>query len=134
MSLSTQLPQVQNLCATYFCSGNTLRSRGVSDVVLSGMLDVPAPPARRLGDWQREASLRLGLEPGHVEELPLARTRARWSNYQHCVQVVSNWMCTLGLPELLASCDVALMACRGARGTTMTQSAIAARPLQSVPE
>lgn len=113
MSLSPQLPRVRNLLASYFWSGDTLRSRSVSDVVLSCTLDVPAPPARLVADWQRETSLRLGLEPGDVEALPLAR--ARWPDYRHCVQAVSNWTCTLGLPELLASCDVALMACRGAK-------------------
>jgi hypothetical protein len=115
MSLSSQLPRVQNLRATYFCSSDTLRSRSVSDVALSGTLDVPAPPARLLADWQRETTLRLSLEPGDVEELPLVRARAHWPDYRHCVQAVSTWMCTLGLPELLASCDVALMACRGAK-------------------
>jgi hypothetical protein len=87
----------------------------VSDVVLFGTLDVPAPPARLVADWQRETSLHLGLEPGDVDELPLVRARARWPDYRHCVQAVSTWMCTLGLPERLASCDVALMACRSAK-------------------
>lgn len=59
--------------------------------------------------------MRLGLEPGDVEALPLARARARWPEYRLCVQALSDWMRTLGLPELLASCDVALMACRGAK-------------------
>ena len=115
MSLSPQLPRVRNPLTSYFRSGDTLRSRSVSDVVFSGTLDVPAPPVRLLADWQRETSLRLGLEPGDVEELPLARARARWPDYRHCVQAVSTWMCTLGLPDLLASSDVALMACRGAK-------------------
>jgi hypothetical protein len=59
--------------------------------------------------------LRLGLEPGDVEALPLARARARWPDYKQCVQAVSDWTRTLGLHEVLASCDVALMACRGAK-------------------
>ncbi|NQW93458.1 MAG: hypothetical protein HQ446_05420, partial [Polaromonas sp.] len=108
MILCPSMPLVHNLRATYFGSGNTLRSRNVSDVVLPGMLDVPAPPARLVADWQRETSLRLGLAPGDIEELPLARARARWPDYRLCVQAVSNWMCTQGLPELLESCDVAL--------------------------
>ena len=115
MSFSPQLPSVRNPLTSYFRSGDTLRSRSVSDVVLSCTLDLPAPPARLVADWQRETSLRLGLEPGNVEELPLARARARWQDYRHCVQALSNWTSTLGLPELLASCDVALMACRGAK-------------------
>jgi hypothetical protein len=88
----------------------------VSDAVLSGTLDVPRPPARLTADWERETSLRLGLEPGDVEPLPLARARARWPDYRHCVDAISDWMRTLGLPpEMLASCDAALMACRGAK-------------------
>ena len=34
-----------------------MRSRSVSDVVLSGRVDVPAPPARLVADWEREISL-----------------------------------------------------------------------------
>ena len=83
--------------------------------MLSGTVDVPAPPARLLADWERETSLRLGLEPGDVEALPLARARARWPDYRHCVQAMSDWTRTLGLHDVLASCDVALMACRGAK-------------------
>ena len=93
-----------------------MRSRSVSDVVLTGTLDIPAPPARLVADWQRETSLRLGLAAGDVEPLPLARARARWPALRHSVQAVSGWMSTLGLDEpLLASSDIALMACRGAR-------------------
>jgi hypothetical protein len=57
----------------------------------------------------------LGLEPGDVEALPLARARARWPDYEHSVQAVSDWTRRLGLPGVLASSDVALMACRGAK-------------------
>lgn len=92
-----------------------MRSRSVSDVVLTGTVHIPAPPARLVADWQRDVSLRLGLEPGDVEELPLARARARWPDYKHCVQAVSDWTRALGLQDLLARSDVALMACRGAR-------------------
>lgn len=59
--------------------------------------------------------MRLGLEPGDVEALPLARARARWPDYRHCVQAVTDWTRMLGLHEVLASSDVALMACRGAK-------------------
>lgn len=92
-----------------------MRSRSVSDVVLSGAVEVPAPPARLVADWEREISLHLELEPGDVEALPLARARARWPDYKRCVQAVSDWTQTLGLHEALASAEVALMACRGAR-------------------
>ncbi|OGB30236.1 MAG: hypothetical protein A3F78_20750 [Burkholderiales bacterium RIFCSPLOWO2_12_FULL_61_40] len=100
---------------SYYWSGEVIRSRSVSDVVLSGTVDVPAPPARLLADWQREVSLRLGLEAGDVEPLPLARARMRWPDYARCVQAVSDWTRGLGLQEVLASSEVALMACRGAR-------------------
>lgn len=107
--------RVRDRLASYFWSGDVICSRSVSDVVLSGAVDVPALPARLTADWERETSLRLGLEPGDVEALPLARARARWPDYRHCVASVSDWTRTLGLPEVLASCDVALMACRGAK-------------------
>ena len=60
-------------------------------------------------------ALHLGLEPGDVEALSLARARMRWPDYRHCVQAASDWLCTVGLHEILAASEVALMACRGAR-------------------
>lgn len=113
MSRSPQPHHVPDLPTSYFWSGDAIRSRSVSDIVLSGTVDVPAPPARLLADWSRETSLRLALEPGDVEQLPLARARVRWPDYGRCVQAVSDWTRTLGLHEVLASSDVALMACRG---------------------
>lgn len=101
--------------ASYYWSGETIRSRSVSDVVLTGTLEVPAPPARLVADWNREIAQHLDLEPGEVEPLPLARTRLRWPEYRLCVQAVADWTRLLGLQEVLASSDVALMACRGAR-------------------
>ena len=60
--------------------------------------------------------MHLALEPGDVMPLPLARARARWPQYRQCVQALSDWTRSCALPpELLAACDVALMACRGAR-------------------
>jgi hypothetical protein len=103
------------MLTSYFRSGDTIRSRRVSDLVLSGTLDVPAPPTRLLADWVREIASQLVLEAGDVEPMPLARARARWPDYSRCVQAVSDWTCALGLPDVLASSDVALMACRGAR-------------------
>ncbi len=91
-----------------------MRSRSVSDVVLTGTLDVPAPPARLALDWDREIVERLGLEPGDVEQLPLARARMRWPDYRLCVMAVSDWTRSLGLGDVLACSEVALMACRGA--------------------
>lgn len=114
--MSTPFPphHVPDRLLCYYWSGEAIRSRSVSDVVLSGAVDVPAPPVRLMADWSRETSLRLGLEPGDVEALPLARARVRWPDYRHCVQAVSVWTRTLGLGEVLAVADVALMACRGA--------------------
>jgi len=106
---------MRDLLTSYFYSGDAIRSRSVSNVVLSGTVDVPVPPARLTADWEREISSRLALEPGDVEPLPLARARARWPDYARCVQAVADWTRTLGLPDVLASSDVALMACRGAR-------------------
>ncbi|MDI1274346.1 hypothetical protein [Polaromonas sp.] len=115
MSVPLQLNRARDGLASYFRSANVMRSRSVSDVVLSGTVDVPAPPASLVADWEREILLHLELEPGDVEALPLVRARARWPDYRRCVQAVSDWMHTLGLDEELAACDLALMACRGAR-------------------
>lgn len=115
MTRPPQPHRVPDRLTSYFWRGDVIRSRSVSDVVLSGTVDVPAPPARLLADWNRETSLRLGLEPGDVEQLPLARARVRWPDYSHCVRAVADWTRTLGLPEVLAASDVALMACRGTK-------------------
>ncbi|SDO65916.1 hypothetical protein SAMN05216303_10229 [Rhodoferax sp. OV413] len=105
----------RDLLTSYFWSGDALRSRSVGGVVLSGRVDVPAPPARLVADWDKDIAERLGLEPGDVEALPLPRARTRWPDYKLCVQAVADWTRGLGLQEVLASSDVALMACRGAR-------------------
>ncbi len=115
MSHPPQPDPTQELLTSYFWSGDVLRSRSVGGVVLSGTVDIPAPPARLVADWERETALRLGLEPGDVEALSLPRARMRWPDYKHCVQAVSDWMRTRDLHDVLASSDVALMACRGAR-------------------
>ena len=82
---------------------------------MHGRLDLPEPPARLVADWGREVSLRLALEPGDVEALSLPRARTRWPDYRQCVQAASAWTRALGLQDLLAHSDTALMACRGAR-------------------
>ena len=93
-----------------------MRSRSVSPVVHTATLNVPAPPARLLADWERETTVHLGLAPGDVEPLPLARARARWPDLRHCMQAATDWAATLSLPDgLLADSDIALMTCRGAR-------------------
>lgn len=106
---------MRDMLTSYYWSDDAIRSRSVSDIVLSGTVDVPVPPARLLADWDREISSHLLLEPGDVEPMPLPRARARWPDYTRCVQAVSDWTRALGLPEVLAASDVALMACRGAR-------------------
>ena len=121
MALSTCLGKNKkvhsSLIASYFWSGDAVRSRSVSDVVLSSTVNIPAPSARLKADWEREISQRLDLEPGDVEELSLARARAqaRWPDYKHCFQAALDWTRTLGLQDVLASSDVALMSCRGAK-------------------
>jgi hypothetical protein len=116
MSHPPQSHRARDLLTSYFWSGDAIRSRSVSDGLLSGTVEVLAPPARLIADWERDIASRLVLEPGDVEPLPLARARARWPDYKHCVQAMSDWTRTLGLPpEVLAASDVALMACRGAR-------------------
>lgn len=79
----------------------------------TGVVNIPAPPPRLAADWERDISER--LDSGDVDVLPLARARMRWLDYRHCVQAVAAWTRTLGLRDVLASGDVALMACRGAR-------------------
>lgn len=106
---------MRDILTSYFWSGESIRSRRVSDVVLSSTLDVPTPSARVIADWQRETSSNVVLEPGDVEVMPLARTQVRWPEYKHCVQAMSDWTSALGLPAVLAASDIALMACRGAR-------------------
>ncbi|MBV8158947.1 MAG: hypothetical protein JO278_14910 [Dyella sp.] len=105
----------QQLLTSYFWSGDVIRSRRVSDIVLSGVVDIPEPPARLRADWAREISSHMTLEPGDVEVMPLARARTRWPDYSRCVQAASDWTRSLGLPGALASADIALMVCRGAR-------------------
>jgi hypothetical protein len=112
---SAQTQPLPDPPVSYFWSSDAIRSRSVSNVLLTSRVEVPAPNARLVADWQREVSLRLTLEPGDVEVLPLARARTRWPDYRQCVQAVADWTRALGLPEVLAASDVALMACRGAR-------------------
>lgn len=100
---------------SYFWSGDTLRSRSVGEVVLTGTVDIPEVSTRLMADWQRDIGTRMNLEPGDVEAMPLARARTRWPDYRFCVQALSKWMDLSGLQQVLASSDVALMACRGAR-------------------
>jgi|UPI000406ABC5 hypothetical protein len=115
MNRSSQPNRTPDTLTSYFWSGDTIRSRRVSDIVRTGTVDVPVLPPRLLADWDREIASRVVLEPGDVEVMPLARARMRWPDYTRCVQSMSNWTGALGLPGVLAASDVALMACRGAR-------------------
>jgi hypothetical protein len=103
------------MLTSLFRSGDAIRSRRISDIVLTDTLDVPAPPPNLLADWERETSSHLMLEPGDVDVMPLARTQFRWPDYKRCVQSMSDWMRALGLPGVLDAGHIALMACRGAR-------------------
>lgn len=106
-------------CATAYywsdANGGLMRSRSISPRVLSGHVDIPAPPPRVVCDWERDITDRLGLEPGDVEPLSLPRARMRWPNYGDCVQAATDWSRHLGLQDVLSRADLALMACRGAR-------------------
>jgi len=115
MTTESQHAHAQGLLTACFSSGDAMRTRSVSGIVHTGVVDVPMPPARLVLDWERDIASQLQLEPGDVEPLPLARARARWPDYQRCVQAASDWALTLGLSEVLAESDIALMACRGAR-------------------
>lgn len=99
----------------FYRSGDAMRSRSVGPVVLSGHVAVPAPSARLVADWQRDTADRLDLAPGDVEPLSLARARMRWPDYLQCVQAISDWLRGFDLHQMLATSDVALMACRGAK-------------------
>lgn len=92
-----------------------LFSRSVSKRLLLSSLAIPASPARVVADWEREIAEQLKLAPGDVECLPWARTQARWPDLRQCVQTVAEWTQALGMGEVLADAEVALMACRGAR-------------------
>lgn len=108
-------PMQDRLTSLFFSRDDALRSRSVSARLLAANLDVPAPPARLTADWDREIRTRLALEPGDVEQMPLSRTRARWPEFGLCVQAMRDWTRALGLGDVLAASDMALMACRGAR-------------------
>lgn len=110
----TRLTCVPERLISYFWSGDAIRSRSVSDVILHSRLDLPVPPVRLTADCEREIA-RLGLEIGEVEALSLARARTRWPEYRRNVQAVSEWARVSALSEVLVSSDVALMACRGAK-------------------
>ena len=110
MPCEDPLPEL--LLARYW-SGDALRTRSVSRTVHAGRVDVAAPPARLWADWERDVAAT--MEAGDVDTLPLARARMRWPDYPQAVQAAADWTRALGLENLLASCDVALMACRGAR-------------------
>lgn len=103
------------LTSFFYSRDEAMRSRSVGGRLLAGNVDVPTPPPRLLADWDRQIRTRLALEPGDVEQMPLSRTRARWPEFGLCVQAMRDWTHALGLGEVLAGSDMALMACRGAR-------------------
>lgn len=107
-------PPHENLRVVY-PHGSSHRSRSVGTRVLTDLVDLPAPPLKVVADWQRDIEEQLGLEPGDVETLPLARTRMRWPDLKHCMAATAQWAQSQGLEEALAQSDPTLMACRGAR-------------------
>lgn len=96
----------------FFRSGERIRSRTISPVVLHGVLDIPEPPARLSADWDKAVD-ELHLEVGDIDTLPLARTILRWPDYARCAEAVTGWMQTQDLPDMLDPNDLALMVCRG---------------------
>jgi hypothetical protein len=100
---------------SFYLSANVLRSRSVGGAVLHGVIDTPAPPARVVADWERETRTQTLLEPGDVEQMPLTRTRFRWPAFDDCLHAMQAWTQSIGLEDVLAASDIALMACRGAR-------------------
>jgi hypothetical protein len=97
--------------ATLACMFN----RSISPIVLTANLEIPAVSARLNADWERDIATQLCLATGDVEELPLARARLRWPDYRLCLDAIANWTKVVGLENILNTCDMALMACRGAR-------------------
>lgn len=95
----------------FLCEG-VVQQRSVSDLLLHDTLVIPVPPQRLLADWAREVDA-LGLTPGEIEPLSLARTIMRWSDYPHCRAAVLAWLVAQGLPDLLDPDELALMACLG---------------------
>jgi hypothetical protein len=92
-----------------------MNHRSISSIVLTAKLDIPAISARLSADWERDIASQLFLEPGDVEELPLARSRLRWPDFSQYVQTIANWTHGMGIQNLLCNGNMALMACRGAR-------------------
>lgn len=100
---------------SFYLSADVLRSRSVGGAVLHSVIDTPARPARVLADWERETRTQTLLEPGDVEQMPLTRTRFRWPAFDDCLRAMQAWTQSIGLADVLAASDIALMACRGAR-------------------
>lgn len=89
-----------------------MRSRSVSDAVLSGTLDLPTAPEDLVADWEQETAC-LDLDPGDVEPIPLEQ--ARWPGYAGGIHAACDWTRACGLQDVLARTEVDLMTCRGAR-------------------
>lgn len=94
--------------------GDTVRSRSVGGTVLSGVVDIPAPPPKLVADWERDILQLLDMQAGDVEQLVLARTRMRWPQMPQVVEAVQGWLSTWGLQDVLTDAELALMACHGA--------------------
>ncbi len=102
-----------DLLSAVYRSADIVRSRTVSGVVRTAVLDVPVPPAPILADWQRDAVEQLGLDAGDIEPLSLGRTRRRWPPLRHCFEAVRQWLADNAVADAMSGADVALMASRG---------------------
>ena len=92
------------------------RSRTVSEIVVTGRVELGPLPARMLADWERETRENLELDIGDVEVMPLARARSRWPDFRLCLAEAGRWIESQGLvADLLDEAPLALMVCRGAR-------------------
>ncbi len=90
-------------------------NRSISPIILTATLDIPAISTRLNADWEHDIATQLFLEPGDVEELPLARARTRWPNFNEYVVALSQWVSGWAMHDVISTAPLALMACRGAR-------------------
>ena len=104
----------QTMPVVHYGEGGAARSRSVGGTVLSGVVDIPAPPERLVADWERDIRHLLDMQAGDVEQLSLARTRMRWPQMPQVIAAVQAWLSTWGLQDALTDAEIALMACRGA--------------------
>lgn len=96
-----------------FANETAVLHRPVSLECHSAHLSIPAPPRALVADWRREILGQLGLEPGDIDVMPLARTRRRWAQMPMAIDAVGKWLLALDMPDVLQHVEPALMGCRG---------------------